>query len=120
MLNQFEIPALLVDKLPEIQQELKNNYATLNIFKSLQCLADHTKQKLEEHDMQGVKRSLAVAEYIYSRGNKLVRNAVETIFIYSLSSLLKMGSIVERRQLQSIMPLYLYTAYVQQALKPCI
>lgn len=117
-MNQFEVSACLVDRLPEIKTAIKNTYPTLNVFKSIQCLVNYTKQKLVQHDIPAVKNCLNVAEYIYSRGNKPVKNAIENVFIYSFSSLLNMGSSDERRQLQSIMPLHLYTAYVQQVLKP--
>lgn len=118
MMNQFEVSACLADKLPEMKTTLKNTYATLNVFKAIQCLVNYTKQKLVQHDIPAVKNCLYVAEYIYSKGNKLVKNAIENVFIYSFSSLLNMGTSDEKKQLQSCMPLHLYTAYVHQVLKP--
>lgn len=120
MMNQFEVIACLADKLPGIKPALKNSFDTLNVLKSIQCLVIYTKEKLIQHDMVAVKKCLAVAEYIYSRGNTQVKNAVENIFVYSVPTLLNIGSEEERKQLQSYMPLHLYTAYVQQVLKPAI
>ncbi len=117
MISQFEVSAYLANNLPEIKTELRNTYPTLNIFKSIQCLVNHTRGKLIQHDIQAVKNCLAVAEYIYARGNKLVKNAMENVFVYSFSSLLNASSHEEKRQIQTIMPLHLYSAYVHQLRK---
>ena len=118
MINQFEVSAYMVDKIPEIQTELRNTYPTLNIFRTIQCLVNHTRQKLEQHDIPAVQKCFVVAEHIYCRGNTSVKNAIENVFIYSFPTILNMGSEDEKRQLQSHMPLHLYTAYVLQVLKP--
>jgi hypothetical protein len=118
MMNQFEVSACLADKLPEIKPSLKNSFDTLNVYKSIQCLVNFTKEKFIQHDIQAVKKCLSAAEYIYAKGNRLVKNAIENVFVYSLSSLLNLGNKEERQQVRSFMPLHLYTAYVQQVLKP--
>jgi len=120
MINQYEVPAYLVDELPEMEQELKSFSSTLNIFKTLQCLANYTKTKVIQHDLKAVKNSLTIAENIYVKGNSMVKNAMENVFVYSFSSLMNCGNNDEKRQLQAIMPGCLYTAYVQQVLKPGI
>lgn len=117
MINQYEVAAYLVDELPEIKEDLKSISPTLNIFKSVQCLSNYTRSKVMQHDLRVVKKCFAIAENIYSRGNDLVRDAIENVFVYSFSSLLNLGSKDEKRELQALMPLYLHTAYVQQVLK---
>ncbi len=59
MINQYEVPACLVDELPEIKEELKSISPSLNIFKSMQCLTNYTIRKEKEHDLQVVKKCLA-------------------------------------------------------------
>ncbi len=114
MITQFDVSTCLVEQLPEIRTNLNYSYPTLNIFKTIRCLVDHTRSKMEQHDMQGVKNCLDTAEYIYSRGNKPVKNIIENIFVYSFSSLFNMGSSDEKRELQNLMPLHLYCAYVKR------
>jgi hypothetical protein len=117
MINQYEVPALLVDELPEIENDLKSFSPTLNIFKSIQCLANYTRAKLLQHDLKAVKQCFAVADEVYVKGNAMVKNAIENVFVFSFSSLMNLCDNDERKQVQAIMPLDLHTAYVQQVLK---
>ena len=116
MISQYEVPVYLVNELPEIERDLKTCSPTLNIFKSIQCLANYTRSKLILHDLKAVKRCLAVADEVYVKGNSLVKMAIENVFVYSFSSFINLCSKDERKQLQAIMPLDLHTVYVQQVL----
>lgn len=117
MINQYEVPAYLVDELPEMKEELRKASPTLNIFKSIQCLADYTKNKVVSHDLLMVKKCFSLAEELYSRGNTIVKNAIENVVVFAFSSLMYVCSEEERNKLQSMMPLCLHTAYIQQVLK---
>jgi len=117
MLNQYEVPAYLAEKIPGIEQELKTVSPTLNIFKTIQCLANYTRRKVTQHDFVSVKKCFAIAEDIYVEGNTQVKNAIENIFIFSFTSILNLGSNEQKKQLQALMPLCLHTAYVNQVLK---
>jgi len=117
MINQYEVPAYMVDELPEIREELEVISPGLNIFKSIQCLTNYTIRKVKEHDLLAIKKCFATAENIYAKGNTMVRDAMENVFVYSFSRLLNMCSSNEKITLQAIMPLELHTAYVQQVLK---
>ena len=70
-----------------------------------------------QHDMHKVKRCFAVAEDIYAKGDALVRDVIENVFVFSFSSLLNSCSKDEKIQVQGLMPLNLHTAYVQKVLK---
>lgn len=120
MLNQYEVPAYLAEKIPGMEQELKTVSPTLNIFKTIQCLASYTRKKVTQHDFTAVKKCFAIAEDVYMEGNTQVKNAIENIFVFSFSSILNLGSNEEKRQLQALMPLHLHTAYIKQVLKPGI
>ena len=67
-------------------------------------------------DLRVVKKCFAITENIYSKGNKVVRDAIENVYVYSFSSLLSVCKREERIKIQSLMPLGLHTAYVQQVL----
>ena len=75
---------------------------------------------MKQHDIQKVKKCFTIAEDIYAKGNAMVRDAIENVFVYSFSSLLNLCSKDEKKQVHGLMPLYLHTAYVQQVLKPGI
>lgn len=64
-----------------------------------------------------VQQCLNLAEKIYLKGDAMVKNAVENIFIFSFSSMMAFCDIVEWRIVQSYMPSRLYQLYIQQVLR---
>ena len=114
MINQYEVPAYLVDELPEIENIFKTTMPTLNIFKTIQCLVTYTKNCVRLHDMNAVKKAMDIAENIYMKGNKTVKDAIENVFVYSFTSIFCMCERKEQAELHTIMPLHLYSAYVLQ------
>ncbi len=86
MINQYEVPAYSMDELPEIKEELESVSPTLNIIKSIQCLVKLTRKKVIQHDLRVVKRCFLIAENFYCNGNRIVKDTIENVFIYSFSS----------------------------------
>lgn len=113
-MNRYEIPAVIIKEIPEIEPELKATFPTLNIFKTIGCLACYTRKCVKEHNIKSVARALKIAEHIYDKGDQEVRNAVENIFVYSFTSMFSMCSKDEQAELHTLMPLHLYSAYVLQ------
>jgi hypothetical protein len=62
------------------------------------------------------KRCFEIAENIYSKGDKAVRDTIENVFIYSLPSLLNLCNEDEEREIEKLIP-SLHTAYVQQVFR---
>lgn len=116
-MNQYEVPAYLIDNMPEIDEELKQITPLFNIINSIQCLTNFTRKKIIQHNLKDVKKCFAVVENIYSNGNILVKDAIENIFIYSFTSLLNAGNKEEVIQIQAMMPLCLHSAYIRQIYK---
>ena len=120
-MNQFEVPACLEDTLPEITEAMLKKEASSDIsdlYKSVQCLTDFTFKIAHEHNIKTLKRCFMAGERLYTRGNTMIRNAVENVFIYSFSRLFAdCTDKAERTRMQSLVPLNLYSAYVQQILK---
>ncbi len=117
MMNQYEVPVFIADKLPEIRSDLKLALQGGNIYKSIQVLADFTRRKAVEHNFTMVKKCMKLVDRIYEKGNQGVRLAVENVFVFSFSSLMGSCNILECRIVQSYMPVRLYTLYVQQVLR---
>lgn len=117
MINQYEASAIIADELPEIKEEIKNFSPELDIFKSIQCLTNFTSRKLKEHNLLMVKRCFKTAEEIYCKGNTAIKNAIENVFIFSFPAFINVCDKEERNALQAIMPLQLYSVYIQQVLK---
>jgi len=106
MLSQYESLPLIANKLP-----------APSLYQSIQVLTDYTRRMAFERNYKMVEKCMALVEKIYEKGNTLVKNAVENIFIFSFSTMLSRCNIVEWRIVQSYMPSDLYRLYVQQVLK---
>jgi hypothetical protein len=121
MMNEYEVPAYLQDAIPEMKEALVKTGVLSNLFdpcKSVQCLADFTLRNANEHNVKMLKRCFGAAERLYVRGNEMIKNAVNNVFIYSLSTLFaRCENRTEMIKIQSVMPAYIYSAYVQQILK---
>ena len=85
---------------------------------SVQCLTDFTLKIAHQHNIKMLKRCFTAAERLYIKGNEMIKNAIDNVFIYSFSELFAdCTDRRERRKIQAVMPSYLYSAYVQQILK---
>lgn len=114
MINRYKIPAVIIQEIPEIEPELKATFPSLNIFKTIGCLAGYTKKCVREHNIKSVGKALKIAEHIYDKGDQEVRNAVENVFVFSFTSMFSMCNKDEQIELHSLMPLHLYSAYILQ------
>lgn len=116
-MNQYEVPALMADELPEIKHELKHLSVLGNINTAMHILADFTNHMIVEHNYAMVQKCMNLANRIYTKGNNLIRNAVENVFVYSFSTLRATCNRTEWKLLQARMPVTLYSLYVNQLLK---
>ena len=121
MMNQYEVPSYLQDAPPEKKEVLVKEGVSSNLFdpyKSIQCLADFTLKIAHQHNIKMLKRCFIAAERLYTKGNELIKNAINNVFIYSFSMLFsECANRQEKIKVQSMMPPYLFSAYVQQILK---
>jgi len=112
-MNQYDVPGYLIIEIPEIKESLKTILTPLNLIKTIQCLDDHTRRKLVQHDFLKAARCFEVAENIYSIGDKAVRDTIENVFVYSLPSLLNLCNKDEERKIEGLIP-SLHKALVEQ------
>ncbi len=117
MLTPFEVPAYIAGQLPQLNHDICRPGTPLTAYQSVQVLTDFTKRMALEHDFKMVGKCMGLMGRLYDKGNTVVRNAVENVFIFSFSSLMCTCNIVEWRIMQSYMPGDLYTLYVRQVLK---
>ena len=114
MINQYEVAACLKDELPEVSETLPS--PCLDIMSNIRGLTDYARSKASLMDLTEVRKCMLFAEKMYSKGNKYVRDVIENVFVFSFSSLLLCGG-RRKMQLQALIPLSLYSVYVQQVLK---
>ena len=114
MLNQFEVPAFIARQLPQVSGEIYRTNIPTTAYQSIQILTDFTKRMALEHEFKMVGKCMDLMEKLYDKGNTLVRNAVENVFIFSFSTLMCNCNVIEWRLIQSCMPAGLYSLYIRQ------
>jgi hypothetical protein len=118
MINQLEISMYLEDAVPEISEDLKCCQRN-NAYKLMHTLINFTSKNIEVHNYEVVKRCLKTADKLYSKGNTIVKNAVENVFVFAFSRLFFQHK-NDTKLLLGLIPGSLYTLYMHQVLKPGI
>ncbi len=116
-MNQYEaadeIAMIVPGATPEICQAMK----TKNPFKTIRIFSRHFKTVVEAHNLPMAEKCLRVIGRIYDKGDALVKNAVEAVFIFSLDLITTSCSTAERNQIMSKLPIQVFTAYYRQVYK---
>ena len=112
MINQLEIPMFIEEALPEMPHEqllTRRNTA----YELLDSLTAFTCKNINDHNYKTVKRAFQVADKLYLKGNGVVRNAVENVFVYSFTRMFNTYP-DEKKELLAILPITLYSIYIAQ------
>ncbi|EJL75018.1 DUF7674 family protein [Chryseobacterium populi] len=75
----------ITKSIPEIQNELRG-HETQNSFSVIRTLTDHIKNMVRQNEKVLLIKSIKKMNAIYKNGDALLKNAVESTFIYSLDS----------------------------------
>lgn len=111
MINQYELAGFLEQELPEYKTTWQDK--TKSPYTTMQALLQVTSQKIEENDFKGVKKCLKTVSELHERGNNIVKNAVENIYIYSFANLIYSAG-TGKAKLFALVPITLYTLYINQ------
>ncbi|MEY8759697.1 DUF7674 family protein [Chryseobacterium tongliaoense] len=82
-MNYLQAAQEITKSIPEIQNELKE-HKTQNSFSVIRTLTDHIKNMVRQNEKELLIRGLKKMNAIYKNGDTLLKNAVESTFIYSL------------------------------------
>ncbi len=85
----------------------------MNVYKDLQQFTNYTRQAVDQHNYTLAKKCFCLADSLYTNGDRIVRNAIENIFVFAFSSFIPRDSI-EKIILKSFIPATLYALYVKQ------
>jgi hypothetical protein len=94
MIHESEVLDLLGNNVPDINRELEKLPNAGNIYKTIQCFADFTKQLVGAGNLEAVRHCLNLAEEMLEDGNNTVKNAIENVYLHSLSPILDLGDAV--------------------------
>lgn len=112
MINQTEIPMYLENALPDISKDFGDNKKN-NPYVAINALITFTCKNIKSHNFQVVKKCFQVAEKLYIKGNTIVKNAIQNVFVYSFTMMFQSFP-AEKQKLMAILPLTLYTLYISQ------
>lgn len=112
MINQYEVLYCLRDEFPQLSEELYPTRISSSVYTSIQRLSDYTQECLQQHHLHIDNRCFCIAETFFKEGDRVVKNAVENIFIDSLCSFLK-NNIKEEVVVQSKIPAHLFGLYLK-------
>lgn len=115
MINQYEVPALIEDCIPQLGKALHQFPAIFHIYETLQCFNGFLLQQLRNRDYNLLGRCLRLTGKLYERGNPLVRKAVLEIILPDLSRE-KMPDNISQLKLYELIPASLYNQYMQHHL----
>ncbi len=114
MINQFEVPTYLEEQLPGISCGFKNG-ENGGIYNSVHIFLDYTFKNIRENNIPVVKSCFALADKLYTKGNQVVKSALENVYVFSFSNLpIKNAS--DRNKLMGLIPVTLYSVYMKQVM----
>jgi hypothetical protein len=115
MINQYEVPALIEDALPELKKPLHQFPAIFHIYETVQCLDHYLIRQLRNKNYALLEKCLKLTGRLYERGNPVVRNAVTRIIVPDLSKE-RPADNLSRIRLYSLIPPSIYNLYMQHHL----
>ena len=93
MITEHQVSDILGEELPEINNELEKLPNSNNIYKTIECFVDFTKQLISEGNFKEVKHCFNVAEKMLKNGNNTVINAIENVYVYSLGTVVALSTL---------------------------
>ncbi|GAA4151729.1 hypothetical protein GCM10022217_05830 [Chryseobacterium ginsenosidimutans] len=84
-MNYLEAVQEITNVIPEIEIELKNNISQ-NSYSVIQTFTDKIKNMIRQNDRNILFKCLKKMDEIYRNGDVVLKNAVETTFVYSLDN----------------------------------
>jgi hypothetical protein len=92
LINENAVMELLGNELPSTNELMERKADSSNVYKTIQYFADFTKQLIQNGNFKEVKHCFKIADKMLQQGNSAVKNAIENVFVFSLSSVLDMSN----------------------------
>ncbi len=111
MMNEYEVQVYIDDHLAGIEHHYSSRQGT-HLYENIGDLTTYLKKEIAIEEWLVVKEIFNTAEHVYDRGNRLVKAAIENVFVFAFSSLMPEDK-QKRLSLHAIIPCKLYSVYVQ-------
>ena len=116
MINQYEVPAMIEDAIPELSKPLRQFPAVFHIYETMSCFTVYTCNQLNRQNYTLAGKCLQLAGKMYDRGNEKVKFAIEHYFIPVLGAL-PVKDTAQRIKLYSLIPAHSYRMFINEQLK---
>jgi hypothetical protein len=84
IISGIQVREILQREFPEINSELEKLTNPNNIYKTIDCFVDFTRNLINAGKLRSVKGCFKLAERMLDDGNNTVKNAIENVYVYSL------------------------------------
>ena len=115
MINQSQLSQYMQRSIPELSANLCDQKKCKTIHAVINLMLTYTSEKIQSGDTNSIKKAFLVMDQLHRNGDTGIKNAIESIYIYSFSQLLAAED-EQRNMLLSLMPGSLYKLYVKQML----
>ncbi len=116
-MNHTEAIQEIIKVVPESEEDFKETYKTKNSFMVINVFTKQIQKLIHRKDKIVLISCLNKMNEIYRKGDQTLKNAVESIFIYSLDSLTFSCDRVYKNLIFEKIPLGLQKAYLRQVYK---
>lgn len=116
-MNQYEAVDKIIQVIPDAKNEMLDALSLRSPYKIIRVFAAEIKHLIEDNNYTVLGKSLDLMDKIYQRGDMMLKNAVENIFIFSLDSFTCSYTGAKRDLIFAKLPVGLYTAYINQIYK---
>ena len=116
-MNHYEIADEIATEIPEVKTEISRAMNLKNPFAIIRIITRHTRKMVEQHNDLMTEKCMKVLDKIYTKGDIMIKHAIENVFIFSLDSIVFSCTSSEIKQVLRKVPIGLYTAYIKQVYK---
>jgi len=89
MIRETEVKFLISNEIPALAIDLSLVNKKNDLYKCIECLTDYTKEMVREHKISEVEQCFKTAYELLHDGTSLVKLAIVSIYINSVSRLLE-------------------------------
>ncbi len=113
-MNQIAVGEEIATTIPGLKKEISRAISSKNSYALIRVLTKYCQKMVEQHQEETVEKCFRLVGLCYSKGDTVVKNAIENVFVFSLDSILFSCSSTERKKILSQIPTGLYKAYLKQ------
>lgn len=111
MLPDSKISQLISLQIPGLTYVMWQYRVTGPLYEVIHVFADYTKRMIHGGQLKEAKRCFTIAGVLYRNGSGLLRNAIESVYLYGISPML--DTVQGNRPLKELLPATLQHLRIQ-------